>query len=192
MKVRALLYHDIVESDPDASGFAGPAAARYKLTVAQLDDHLNALGAASLPACITAPELKGAAGVGLLLTMDDGGVSAMHLAERIERWEWRGHFFVTTTCIGTPGFLTRAQIRELHERGHVIGSHSHTHPYRISELPAPQLDLEWRRSTDILSDVVSGPIDTASVRAASLLPALRNLRRGPGSARCSHQSRRHG
>jgi peptidoglycan/xylan/chitin deacetylase (PgdA/CDA1 family) len=172
MRVRALLYHDIVESDPDASGFAGPAAARYKLTVAQLDEHLDALRAAVIPACITARELTGADGVGLLLTMDDGGVSAMHLAERIERLGWRAHFFVTTARIGSQGFLTRAQIRELHGRGHVIGAHSHTHPYRISKLPTPELDLEWRRSTDILRDIVAGPIDTASVPGGFFAPRV--------------------
>src|SRR5437868_4341935 len=37
-----LLYHDITEArNDDASGFPGPAAARYKLTRAEFERHLD-------------------------------------------------------------------------------------------------------------------------------------------------------
>ena len=41
MKVRTILYHDVVDGDFDSSGFPGAAAARYKLTRAEFDAHLD-------------------------------------------------------------------------------------------------------------------------------------------------------
>jgi peptidoglycan/xylan/chitin deacetylase (PgdA/CDA1 family) len=96
----------------------------------------------------------------------------LQIAERLEALGWRAHFFITTAHIGTPGFLSRKQIRLLHERGHVIGAHSHTHPYRISELPDAQLDEEWRRSTAILADIVGEPVITASVPGGFFAPRV--------------------
>ena len=67
------------------------------------------------------------------LTFDDGGISFYTLiADRLEALGWRAHCFVPTDIIGRPGFLTRAQIQELDRRGHHIGSHSASHPARIS------------------------------------------------------------
>ena len=71
-----------------------------------------------------------------LITVDDGGVSYYTVvADRLERLGWRGHCFVTTDMIGQRGFLTRRQIRELDGRGHIIGSHSASHPTRCGSTP---------------------------------------------------------
>ena len=73
---------------------------------------------------------------------------------------WRGHFFITTGRIGSAGFVNEAQIRDLRRRGHVIGSHSSTHPTRMSYLPWEQMErrmvgeqvvsgrYSWRASED--------------------------------------------
>ena len=61
----------------------------------------------------------------LLLTFDDGGSSAvLYTAEALREFHWPAHFFVTTDRIGDSGFLDPAQIRDLREMGHVVGSHS--------------------------------------------------------------------
>ena len=73
-------------------------------------------------------------------TFDDGGVSYYTVvADRLEAQGWRGHCFVSTDFIGQRGFLTAAQIRELDARGHVIGSHSASHPARFSTLTAASM-----------------------------------------------------
>ena len=60
-----------------------------------------------------------------LLTFDDGGASAItHTAPALEARNWRGHFFMTVGQLGTPEFLGPAALRDLHRRGHVIGSHT--------------------------------------------------------------------
>jgi peptidoglycan/xylan/chitin deacetylase (PgdA/CDA1 family) len=146
----ALLYHDVIEPGrPDASGFPGPGAARYKLTVADFREHLRALTQSARPE--------------LLFTFDDGGVSAAAIADLLEEHDRRGHFLVTTDFISTPTFLSAAQIRDLHQRGHVIGSHSCSHPPRMALCSWEQLVAEWSHSCAVLADMLGEPVTVASV-----------------------------
>lgn len=75
----------------------------------------------------------------------------------------RGHFFITAGQIGKHGFINAAQLRELHERGHVIGSHSYSHPTRMSLCDDEILADEWARSVEMLSELLGEKVDTASV-----------------------------
>jgi peptidoglycan/xylan/chitin deacetylase (PgdA/CDA1 family) len=147
-----LLFHDVYVSDPRDSGFASPAADRYKLTVDQFDRHLSALARVRPDA---AP---------FTLTFDDGGSSFYTtIADRLEALGWRGFCFVPTDFIGRQGFLTREQIRELDRRGHHLGSHSASHPSRISACPHDAIVDEWRRSLAVLQDIVGHAVTSASV-----------------------------
>jgi peptidoglycan/xylan/chitin deacetylase (PgdA/CDA1 family) len=102
--------------------------------------------------------------VPVFLTFDDGTAGAyMFAAARLEDYGWRGHFFITTDWIGREGYMDPDQIRDLHNRGHVIGSHSCSHPERMSQLAPHDQVREWKDSCDILSGVVKRPIKTASV-----------------------------
>ena len=98
------------------------------------------------------------------ITVDDGGLSYYtHIADRLEAHGWRGLCFVTTDFIGTRGFLDAAQIRELDARGHVIGSHSTSHPARFSALRARRDAAEWTLSRHVLEDILGHAVDVASV-----------------------------
>jgi peptidoglycan/xylan/chitin deacetylase (PgdA/CDA1 family) len=98
------------------------------------------------------------------LTFDDGELGSYHwVAPELESRGWRGHFFITTDWIGRQGFMDRGQIRELRKRGHVIGSHSCTHPARMSKLGWGELMKEWSESCAILSDLLGEKVKLASV-----------------------------
>jgi hypothetical protein len=102
--------------------------------------------------------------VPVFLTFDDGELGAYnYVADELEQHGWRGHFFITTDWIGQPGFMNRRQIRELRDRGHVIGSHSCSHPSRMSRLSSDELRKEWSESCAILADILGEKISTASV-----------------------------
>jgi peptidoglycan/xylan/chitin deacetylase (PgdA/CDA1 family) len=75
----------------------------------------------------------------------------------------RGEFFVATSRIATPGFLTRRQIGELAAAGHVIGSHSHTHPELMPALPYERILDEWRTSAALLEDATGTVVEHASI-----------------------------
>lgn len=166
MKTIALLYHDVVEGDPDSSGFPGPHAARYKLEFDEFERHVAALRQVPRIDPLTVLErLHGKETCDqLMLTFDDGGLSAhTHVAGILDRYGWKGHFFVTADFIGQPTFVTKEHIRALRKKGHVIGSHSCSHPERMSSLSWNHLVHEWSTSTKILSDILGEPVTTASV-----------------------------
>jgi peptidoglycan/xylan/chitin deacetylase (PgdA/CDA1 family) len=172
----ALLYHDVVEVGAfGASGFSDAGADTYKLHVDDFEQHLDALAAAAESGPLTAYDvLEGkATDAPWLLTFDDGGRSAYtHIAGRLERRGWRGHFLVTTDYIGAPTFVTREQVRELGARGHVVGSHSCSHPVRMSAWPPTRLREEWRTSIAALSDILGERVVVASVPAGSYSRAV--------------------
>lgn len=157
----ALIYHDLAEpTQRELVGFPGPTAARYKLAPERFEAHLDAIAAAERPVGLIQP---GAPLPSVALTFDDGGASALAAADILERRGWAGHFFVTSSRIGTPGFLAAEEIRDLGRRGHVVGSHSHTHPTYMGKLSRREIDDEWTRSRAILTDVLGAPPALASV-----------------------------
>lgn len=159
MNALSLMYHDVVEDGQwDSSGFAGPAAAVYKLEAREFERHLDAIAAAG-----ALVGLIGDASWPVFLTFDDGGASATRAASALEARGWRGHFFITTDQLGEPAFLSRNQVGELRTRGHIIGSHSCSHPPRISQCNDSELAREWRESVNILSHLTGDPVTVASV-----------------------------
>jgi peptidoglycan/xylan/chitin deacetylase (PgdA/CDA1 family) len=112
-----------------------------------------------------------AGGRHLLLTFDDGGRSAQDAAGILERHGWRGHFFIVTSLVGQRGFLTAADIRDLRARGHVIGTHSHTHPDIFRAQSRARMVAEWRTSADYLEDLLGEPCLAGSVPGGDISTA---------------------
>ena len=169
--VAAFAYHDVTD-DPRDSGFQGPGAHAFKLDRAAFARHLDALAAAALrPGPVTAIDCA-APGRSLLLTFDDGGASALYTAEELARRGWVGHFFIVTERIGKPGFLDAAAIRELRRAGHVIGSHSHTHPNIFRDQTLQEMMTEWYVSRDRLEDLLGEPCTAAAVPGGDISPMV--------------------
>jgi peptidoglycan/xylan/chitin deacetylase (PgdA/CDA1 family) len=125
--------------------------------------HLDAIGGVpQRPARITAIDWS-RPGRHLMLTFDDGGRSALEAGAELSRRGWRGHFFIITARIGQRTFLDAAGVRELHRCGHVVGSHSHTHPDIFRELRFDAMMSEWRVSRDLLSQLLGEDVTVASV-----------------------------
>ena len=152
MAIVSLLFHDVYADSPRESGFQSAAADRYKLSVRDFEAQLYGLAGAPLDA------------KPFLITVDDGGVSYYTIiADRLEALGRKGHCFVSTDMIGQRGFLEAAQICELDRRGHVIGSHSASHPSRFSACSVEQMFDEWSRSRDVLENLLGHSVGVASV-----------------------------
>ena len=183
LEARTLLFHDVVpEGRWSESGFVSADADLYKLSNHQFRRHLECLQSNIRGEFTTAASiLQGMASKKpCLLTFDDGGVSATRIADMLEEFGWRGHFLVTAGRISTPGFLTPAQIRALHQRGHVIGGHSYSHPLLMAHCSYEQLCDEWERSSVILSHIVGSPIRVASVPGGHYSRAIAAAAAGAG------------
>jgi peptidoglycan/xylan/chitin deacetylase (PgdA/CDA1 family) len=173
-RLLALLFHDVYERDPSESGFPGAGADRYKLARPEFEAQLAGLARVRPDAPVLATELPAGPGpVPFAITVDDGGVSYYTVAaDRLEALGWRGHCFVTTGMIGRPGFLDERQIRELRRRGHVIGSHSVSHPARFSACGPDEMAREWRDSRRRLADILGEAVTSASVPGGYFSPAV--------------------
>jgi peptidoglycan/xylan/chitin deacetylase (PgdA/CDA1 family) len=155
-------YHDVTDH-PAASGFQRPGARPYRLTPTAFAAHLAALGAAWSPPKLIGDIDLAQPGRHVLLTFDDGGKSALRTGDALAARGWKGHFFIVTSLIGQRTFLESGEIRYLRECGHVIGSHTHTHPNLFRELAADVMLEEWRASCDRLAQLLGEPCDVASV-----------------------------
>ena len=164
-RTAVLMYHDVVDaSTPNESGFSGAAPATYKVDAALFGAHLTAIARSVTRNVRIERDAFEVPNGGVLLTFDDGGVSAAtRIAPMLEAHKWHGLFFVTTDRIGTPGFVSEDQVRALWARGHVVGSHTRSHPIRLSSEPRASIDAEWRESVGVLSEIVGDRVITASV-----------------------------
>jgi peptidoglycan/xylan/chitin deacetylase (PgdA/CDA1 family) len=167
LRTVTLLYHDVTaEGRHDDSGFPGAGPARYKLDEREFARHLRALNETtrSPPGRVT-DAWAAARSPEWLLTFDDGGASALRIAEMLARYGWKGHFFITANRIDSRAFVTNDDIQALRGLGHIIGSHSYSHPERMSRCSWDDLIREWGQSVDILSEILGEPVVTASVPA---------------------------
>ena len=173
MNAVALMYHDVAAAgDEDSTGFPGGDAARYKLTPDAFSAHLHAIRDRIHARPTTANCLAAGAARPVLITFDDGGASAVGIADCLDAFGWPGHFFVTTAYIDRPGFLTRGDIRALRARGHVVGSHSCTHPLRMAGCSTQRIQDEWSRSVATLADILGERIEMASVPGGDHSPRV--------------------
>jgi peptidoglycan/xylan/chitin deacetylase (PgdA/CDA1 family) len=144
------MYHDVLEGSADV----------YAVTPAQFRRHLDEIERATG----RPPAAVDDVGDGdWMITFDDGCVSALSVGEELARRSWRGHFFIATDQVGTPGSLDWDGVRAVGEMGHVIGSHSCSHPDRMADLAPEQLLDEWSRSGAALARELGAAVATASV-----------------------------
>ncbi len=171
-QVAAFTYHDVTDDATD-SGFQRPAAMRYKLTRFAFAQQLDAIaGAEGEPPRLVVDLNLALPGRHRLLTFDDGGHSAVTAGDALARRGWRGHFFLVTRLIGTRRFLSVPQVRYLRSCGHLVGSHSHTHPDIFREQPRTRMDEEWHVSGDILAQLLGEPCLSASVPGGDISSAV--------------------
>ncbi len=155
-KLISLMYHDVYEKSVTESGFQNIGALKYKISRQSFEEQIKEISAIS--------ETHSIEKRNICLTFDDGGKSFLTvIAPILETYGFSGYFFITTKLINTAGFLTAAEIVELDNRGHYIGTHSHSHPPNISLLSFREIESEWTESSNILNDILKKPVEYASI-----------------------------
>lgn len=150
-----LMYHDVLNEADDRSGFATSGANYYKISAQMFKEQLK-----SIVDVIKSDRYS----VDVILTFDDGGSSFYGvIAPLLEQYGFIGHFFIATDYIGQPGFISEQEIKQLVERGHIIGSHSSSHPSNFTTLSSDERYNEWEKSIEILSKIIDGPIREISI-----------------------------
>ena len=64
----------------------------------------------------------------IMLTFDDTDLDQYTVAApEMKKYGFKGVFFIMTVSLGRPNYMSRAQVKELSDAGHVIGSHTWDH-----------------------------------------------------------------
>ncbi len=151
MKQSVLMYHDVYRESPLESGFPSKGACYYKVSEDTFEQQVKTVASLEVDNWS-------------ILTFDDGGISFFTvIAPILEKYNLKGVFFIATDYIGTDGFMTSDQIRELSERGHVIGSHSCSHNADMASMSFDERRKEWTDSVKLLNEIIGHPITCISV-----------------------------
>ena len=106
----ALGYHDVLDSDVQPDTLRRHSD-RYALSRAGFRQHLRSLTPPQLASRVISVEhfTEAAGFVPIFLTFDDGALGAYtSIADDLEEWNWRGHFFIVSRWIGQAGFMNGA------------------------------------------------------------------------------------
>ena len=64
----------------------------------------------------------------IMLTFDDTDLDQYTVAyPEMNKYNYKGVFFVMTVSLGRPNYMTKDQVKELSDNGHTIGSHTWDH-----------------------------------------------------------------
>ncbi len=156
MRNIVLMYHCVYRNNFKESGFQEGNACQYKVQVDDFELQVKSISEYCEKNNIDRSIIE--------FTFDDGGVSfLLEIAPILEKYNWRGVFFISTKYIGYDGFLTKENIKELSDRGHIIGSHSYSHPMYMDLLPYDDILEEWNRSIKELADIIDREVIIASI-----------------------------
>ena len=107
-----------------------------------------------------ADEFQHTAGPSVVITLDDGySDNYDNLLPLLVKYNARATVFVVTDLIGTPEYLTEAQIKEMAASGYIrFGSHTVTHRQMGLITDAQTLREEFDRSQQILEELTGRPV----------------------------------
>jgi peptidoglycan/xylan/chitin deacetylase (PgdA/CDA1 family) len=173
MEVVNYMYHDVVAH---SDALSSPRSADvYKIDEQLFEAHVKALLETSGTTAKTIGDIlspdKEDDQTGhrqYTLSFDDGQVGAIRtILPILAKYGAKGHFFIPTSFISKPGYLSADEIRSVCDSGHDIGSHGHSHnPERNDNAD------EWKHSIATLQDILGREVTTASVPCGRYRPAV--------------------
>jgi peptidoglycan/xylan/chitin deacetylase (PgdA/CDA1 family) len=149
----ALMYHAL-QAGPEPALAADP---HYTVDMGGFSAQLAACARIGGAGVSARDWLAGKSGV--ILTFDDGHVSNHHLGLPALLEAGAGaDFFVNPAQVGTAGYATWTELREMADAGMSIQSHGLDHGHYLTELTPPQLLEELRRARLEIEEHVGKPV----------------------------------
>ena len=153
------MYHDVGGTRAVQSGgpeyFRVPAAA-----FARQLDQIRDLG---WTACSVTEALQPGPARRVAVSFDDGDAGQFaHAFPALAARGMTATFFVTTSWVGRPGYVSWEHLREMKAAGMSVQSHTHTHPF-LSELDGTALHNELRASKDALDETLEQATDAIAL-----------------------------
>ncbi|EDM35302.1 Predicted xylanase/chitin deacetilase [Pedobacter sp. BAL39] len=94
----------------------------------------------------------------VMLTFDDTDLDQFTIAApEMKKYGFKGVFFVMTVSLGRPNYMSRAQVKELSDMGHVIGSHTWDH-HNVKKYQGQDWVTQIEKPTKTLEEITGKPI----------------------------------
>jgi len=98
----------------------------------------------------------------ILITFDDGREEQYRLGlQEMNKYNFKGVFFVMTVSINRPGYLTKTQIKDLSDSGHSIGAHTWDH-HPVTKYNGKDWDIQLIRPKKQLEFIIGKGVDCFS------------------------------
>ena len=79
-------------------------------------------------------------------------------ATEMNKYGFKGVFFIMTVSINRPGYMTKVQIKSLSDNGHTIGAHSWDHPL-VTKYKGADWDIQLLKPKKLLEDITGKPVN---------------------------------
>ena len=95
----------------------------------------------------------------VMITFDDTRIEHHSIAApEMEKYGFKGVFFVMTIPIGKPNYMNSEQIKDLSDRGHVIGSHTWDH-HNVKKLQPEDWEKQISKPKLQLEKITGKPVE---------------------------------
>jgi peptidoglycan/xylan/chitin deacetylase (PgdA/CDA1 family) len=102
---------------------------------------------------------KSLPGKPVMITFDDTRLEHFAVAKsELDKYGFKGVFFIMTVSLNRPGYMTREQVKQLADEGHIIGLHTWNHKNVktfTDEDWAIQIEKPWEQ----LKQITGKPVD---------------------------------
>ena len=79
-------------------------------------------------------------------------------ANELEKYGFKGVFFVMTISIGRPGYMSTEQLKALSDKGHVIASHTTDH-HNVKKYSGEDWDFQLAKPKNKLETITGKPVE---------------------------------
>jgi peptidoglycan/xylan/chitin deacetylase (PgdA/CDA1 family) len=94
----------------------------------------------------------------IMLTFDDTKLDQYTTAlPELNKYGFKAVFFIMTVSLGKPNYLSKAQVREMSDAGHVIGSHTYDHQ-NVKKYQAEDWITQIEKPTKTLQEITGKDI----------------------------------
>ncbi|MEO8794601.1 MAG: polysaccharide deacetylase family protein [Daejeonella sp.] len=94
----------------------------------------------------------------IMLTFDDTDLDQFTVAApEMKKYGFKGVFFIMTVSLGRPNYMSKAQVKELSDNGHVIGSHTWDH-HNVKKYQGEDWVTQIEKPTKVLEEITGKDI----------------------------------
>lgn len=94
----------------------------------------------------------------IMITFDDTKLDQYNVAlPELNRYGFKGVFFVMTVSLDRPNYMSKAQVKELSDEGHVIGSHTWDHQ-NVKKYQGKDWETQIEKPSKQLAAITGKPV----------------------------------